>query len=125
MEDDSISAVSCVSAVSTPDSHHSGSEEVSSGGVREEFQDTAVSIRNLRSRRVMPLRRYRVEVCGPSSVMQLDNQKRKKVRRVKVGGSRIKDLTTPIGVKRKRERAIEDSYGDPHTFRCPQRCALR
>lgn len=125
MEDDSTSPVGCVSVVSTPDSHRFGSEEALSGEVREDFQDIAPSIRNLQSKRVMPLWRYRPEVCGPISVMQHDNRKRKKVDMLIVGGSHIKVLNTPIEIKQKRERAIEDSYDDPHTFRCPQRRALR
>lgn len=76
------------------------------------------------SKKVMALWRYRPKACGPTSAMQLSNRKRKKVNRVKVGSSHSKALSTPTGTKRKRERAIEDSYGDPHTFCCPQRHVL-
>lgn len=121
--DDSTSLASCISADSVSDSHQFGSE-VSSSWIGEVCLDTGGGIRNLRSKKVMALWRYRTKAYGPISAMQPGNRKRKKVDRVKVGGPHSKALSTPIGIKRKREKTIEYSYGDPHTFRCPQHRVL-
>lgn len=86
------------------DSHHFGSEEVSSSWAGEDSQDTNAGIRNLRSKRVLALWWYRPKVRGPISVIQSGNRKRKQVDRVKVGGSHNKALDTPLRIKQKRER---------------------
>lgn len=68
--------------------------------------------------------RYQPEVSGPTSIKHLGNQKRTKIDSVKAGGRSDEAAQNPTRRKRKQERIIEDSCGDPHTYHIPQRHAL-
>ncbi|KAI8554814.1 hypothetical protein RHMOL_Rhmol05G0126200 [Rhododendron molle] len=72
----------------------------------------------------MALWPYQPEVCGPTTVKHPSIQKRKKDGLYQSWWLDVKAAQPPTRKKRKQEMVIEDSCGDPHTYRIPQRRAF-
>lgn len=119
MEEDSFHPSSCETPPTPAPQQDSNFDSltVRSG---DDFQDNGTGPRNLWTKRIMAIWRNRSDDYGPSSAMHPSKRKWKNKVNHKASCDSDKAIQNPTRMKRKRERIIEDSCKNPHTYRAPQ-----